>query len=236
MMLGGGISSSYKVELDDGTFAVWKSGPQNQNRDYEHEVFTSDLASEMGYGDLVAPAVSRDINAMTMLYDRGGRNAVGTLEGDASGPGNKGSLMRFMEQGSDQKAIADNIASQVDKEKMYALDFITGQYDRSDKHNWVMMPDGRPMAIDNGLSGPQHGGSTGYDWGLTVGQRQGVIPEHVQQTAAATLAKWNAVAVRMEAHGVPVAYINGLQNNLKALARPESTWREAVDFSQAQRA
>jgi len=222
--LGGGISDSYRVQLADGTEGVWKpntTNPFSPSPDYINETAAYDLAKEIGYDDISAPVVTREI---TDIGENNTRVDTGKITGN-------GSLMVFMKQGSGD-AYPEKISNTVDNERAKALDYAMGQLDRDSSHNWLIMPDGKPMLIDNGRSMPgyavnpddrkRYSFRSDYEWG--IGHPQS-IPDHVHETFAKANANWDAIAERMGRNGLDKNAIEAAHIRVAHLA-VEKTWAD----------
>lgn len=133
--VGGHANDVQKVELANGDFAYFKAGraENNELRDsipdgeqHKREVATYELDKALGF-DLVPPTAFRT------HADLG----AGSIQAEAPGPN----------RAQDEYGASDQM-------KMAVLDYVAGNTDRHG-NNHLSQVDGRPAAIDNGLTFPE---------------------------------------------------------------------------------
>lgn len=160
--LGGGVSGSFLVTLQDGSKAVWKPEKGESNlafQNYQHgfqterEVTAWEVAKALGYEDLGSPCVEH--NSEIGLEDRGkGKFAERDPNGhgpDATGEG-RGALMA-MQPGAAAANSPAPYDGRRDRYRMALYDTVIGNTDRH-QGNWMVTPDGKLRAIDHGYSFP----------------------------------------------------------------------------------
>jgi hypothetical protein len=137
--LGGGVTPSYKVKLEDGSVAVMKYpyngvfGPARDNiplkGEPEREAGAWQVAKVVGMQDLVPPTVVREVDgkAASLQLWTGGRQA---------------------------EAAGNPFDGMQDRARVAAFDYVIGNEDRH-KGNWLVDNEGKIHLIDHGLSFPQ---------------------------------------------------------------------------------
>lgn len=160
--LGGGVSESWKVTLDDGSKAVWKSGDPNAEEapDREHGKLRDNIDAGGYYirnaaASAVAPLLGvGDLVPATVVHDPTGSPASGI--GSEHNPDHPGSLQAWAE-GTRMVYNTPITFDQAAAERMRAADFVLGSTDRHGKNVMVMEKDGKnyPIMIDNDLCLPK---------------------------------------------------------------------------------
>lgn len=149
--LGGGVSVSYTVKLEDGTKGNFKPADgESAMRDgirkgqqTEREIAAWDVAKLVGMDDMVAPAVEREC---TVPEFQGFKNlAAGTY---------KGVLCRWQDGTPGREIYGDDkkkYDGDVDLQRAAMFDFVIGNTDRH-HGNWVIGDSGKLLLIDHGLA------------------------------------------------------------------------------------
>lgn len=149
--LGGGVTESYKVRLEDGSKGCFKpsSGEYKSIRQgihgglmAEREAGAWEVAKLVGMDDMVAPVVIREVNVP---------GAPGRW-GKAFGAGVKrGSFALWQEGEVAMDAGLKKYDGEDDFKRAAMFDYIIGNQDRHQK-NWVLDSTGKMKLIDHGLS------------------------------------------------------------------------------------
>ena len=158
--LGGGVSVTFKVTLEDGTSGNFKLDERNRIGRPEHEVAAWEVAKQVGMEDMVPAAVIRVIDNpsppptfgdfIVGMARRKGRPVWGGVDGDPSKM--RGSFTEWMDGSPADRIVATVGAgifgdSEHDVMRAAMFDFIIGNADRHGG-NWVV-DDGKIRLIDH---------------------------------------------------------------------------------------
>jgi hypothetical protein len=223
--LGGGVSVTRKVTLEDGTTGVFKpeSGAYphaRPNIDHglqtEREVAAWEVAKAGGYDDLVAPTVARTLGP-----------GVVAIGGDLV-PGKFGTA----ERGSFQEWQDGKVASKMNSSEAYGTsDLDVGRaamYDHlignTDRHsgNWMVGPNGKLRLIDHGLAFPERP-STHGNYDLLMKKRGGGPDPHFPTIRAQALAAAPKIEAAMRKSGLKEASITMFRRRVEVV-RNASNW------------
>ncbi|MDE2098069.1 MAG: zf-HC2 domain-containing protein [Patescibacteria group bacterium] len=210
--LAGGRNTSYLIELEDGTQAVYKpvNGEYEELRDgvkagtyWRREAAASSVADILGFSDLVPPTVMREDNQFVgslQLYHSTGNAAI-----------------KYIPMGMSKLFDGPENAA-----RSAIFDYLIGHLDRH-CNNWLIddkgtgqTQDDKLVLIDNGLSFPTEYASSDIfqmDMWRHAIKNQYKVPQEVSKWQR----KWPEVQKALEGHGLESAAIQLTKERFDAL-------------------
>jgi len=167
--LGGGCNESWKVQFDDGTYAVYKpkagerAGLRNNiTHEYTREAIAYEIEKQLALG-IVPETLVMDIPVPKVLGPPGYEHFTATQPSKGIGAYQ---LWKDGIMGANLTVQEYALIPLREKQKMVLFDLVTQQTDRHMK-NWLFNTSTKKLvAIDNGLSMPK----AGYEFRLSFGE------------------------------------------------------------------
>ena len=218
VQLGGGVSVTYKVKLEDGTKGNFKPAAGERNmrdgirsgQQTEREAGAWDVAKIVGMDDMVAPAVEREC---TVPEFQGFRHlAAGTY---------RGVLCRWQEGTVGSEIYGDDAKKydgEVDIQRAAMFDFVIGNTDRH-HGNWVIggsTRDGKMLLIDHGLAFSERGTSGNNDLLERVGLDHQLAP--IERFAKPYIENKSKIIEALRKRGLPQAAIDRVASRIDRIA------------------